>query len=88
MNPAVIQQFGSDVCKANLISRIDPTGSFTVVGVGQIAPFDWVLPDNSTVHFDAAQQITIDITHNGTTQQADSHFVDIDGQFSWFTYCK
>ena len=58
-----------------------------MVDVGEIGPWAWTLPDGRSFDLHSAQTVTIDITRGGTTNRAESHLVDVDGEYRWFTIC-
>ncbi len=88
LNPAVLDRYGADRCRAFLASSVDPTAAFEVVSVSAPAPYDYASDGQSTTVPDTFT-VQVHHTQRGTaTDQAVHVARRADGSLSWFTRCK
>ncbi|MCE9623581.1 MAG: hypothetical protein K8R99_14685 [Actinomycetia bacterium] len=85
LHPLVLEAFPGDVCHTELSLRVAPDYAITVNSVGEMAPWTWELPDGRAYEVDAAT--TVSILLPGSTDPVDSHLVNIDRKYFWFTVC-
>ncbi len=87
LHPAVIERYGEDACRADLVTRTDPTHAFEVTTVrDQPEPFDYA-SDGLSETIPETVVVDANVTDNGQTQAVTTHLVEVDGEFRYFTDC-
>jgi len=85
LHPLVLAAFPGDVCRIELSLRTAADYQIAVNSIGDTAPWTWELPDGRSLEVDDATTVTILLP--GTTEPVESHIVNIDGLYYWFTIC-
>jgi len=86
LNPAVIERFGVDACRANLTFTPDPTAAFTVKSVTGPQPYDYNT-DTRTTTVPNTLFVDVDQVGGGSTQAVTVHLTPVNGQLTWFRNC-
>ena len=86
LNPAVIERFGVDACRANLTFTPDPTAAFTVKSVSEPQPYDFKT-DTRTTTVPNTLFVDVDQVGGGSTQAVTVHLTPLNGQLTWFRNC-
>ena len=86
LNPAVIERFGEEACRANLTFTPDPTAAFTVKNVSAPQPYDYKT-DTRTTTVPNTLFVDVDQVGGGSTQAVTVHLTPIDGKLTWFRNC-
>ncbi len=86
LNPAVIERFGEEACRANLTFPPDPTAAFTVKSVSEPQPYDYKT-DTRTTTVPNTLFVDVDQVGGGSTQAVTVHLTPVDGKLTWFRNC-
>jgi hypothetical protein len=86
LNPAVIERFGVDACRANLTFVPDPTAAFTVKSVSAPQPYDYKTDTRTTTVPDTLF-VDVDQAGGGSTQAVTVHLTPVGGKLTWFRNC-
>ncbi len=86
LNPAVIERFGEEACRANLTFTPDPTAAFTVKSVSAPQPYDYKT-DTRTTTVPNTLFVDVDQVGGGSTQAVTVHLTPVDGKLTWFRNC-
>lgn len=86
LNPAVIDRFGDEACRANLTFPPDPTAAFTVKAVSAPMPYDYATDTRTTTVPDTLF-VDVDQVGGGSTVAVTVHLTPIDGKLTWFRNC-
>jgi hypothetical protein len=86
LNPAVIDRFGVDACRANLTFPPDPTAAFTVKNVSAPMPFEYTTDTRSTTVPDTLF-VDVDQVGGGSEVSVTVHLTPVDGKLTWFRNC-
>ena len=86
LNPAVIERFGDEACRANLTFTPDPTAAFTVKSVSAPQPYEYKT-DTRTTTVPNTLFVDVDQVGGGSTQAVTVHLTPVDGRLTWFRNC-
>ena len=87
LNPAVLEVYSADLCRASLAPRkADPTFRIEVRSVTGPASFDYQA-EGKTITVPGVYTVASQLTTGGTAAAATQHFTYENGKLTWFTTC-
>jgi hypothetical protein len=87
LDPAVLQVYGADQCRAALAETApDPTSHYTVLSVSGPAPWPYTAA-GQTVTVSDVYAIEANVTLGGQMANGTHHFTLRNGALNWFTKC-
>jgi hypothetical protein len=87
LNPAVIQRYGTSLCRGYLSTLKDPTRKLVVQQIGKPAPFAYASDGESTT-VPKTLAVTVVSTFHGQKSTQTVHITPRGTQFTWFTECR
>ena len=88
LDPAVIQRFGVNACRAHLSQLRDPTASFSVLSTGTPGVYVFATGSQRTEVPDTVP-VSVRFTERGVTRTETVHLARLaSGRLAWFTDCR
>jgi len=87
LHPAVIGRYGTDQCRADIVTRTDPSRRYVVKSVSPTArPYEYA-SDGQSVTIAEAITVEADVVDHGQTQPVTLHLAKADGGYAYFSDC-